>query len=352
MKRSLVVALVLGMGHLALAATAAKTDCSALPAKIRPLADKCIAISTEAARGACFDSIGKQLNMTDDTEKACASVIEPLKAEYGAKEKAKYPNQASQVNGNNNGGNNNGNNSGSNGNNNSGGNMNGGNSNGNGPMNPTSTATNSGSKSGTQSGPTYGKLSAADCSAAIPTLTKAGNVCLAISNFNSRKACFDKISQGYQPDFFDQCNNALQPLKSSLMAQEKAKYPSQASALDGGGNNNNNNGGNGNGNGNGNMMPTSTATATGNGPKTGTASSSTATPKVDCSKLVGDTTTAANKCLAQSAQASRKKCFDAVGATIQKSPLHDSCGSAMDQLKTSVQAQEHAKYPSQPSALD
>ena len=250
-------------------------SCSTLDGNLHIMGDKCLAVTAQQARQSCFDDIGK--GIADGYKQLCGSTIDKLKAEYTAKEKAKYPTQASSMNSKN------------------------------------GSPQNNGSST-----------SGLSCSTLEGNLHMAGDKCLAVTAQQARQSCFDDIGKAIADGYKQICGSTIDKLKTEYTAKEKAKYPTQASSM------NSNNG-----------SPQNSGMTQNSPPK-----------NVDCSKLIGDTNSAAGKCLAMTSQPSRKKCFDAVGDTISRNPSHDSCQGPLDALKRTVQDQEHSKYPNQPSGLD
>jgi hypothetical protein len=318
------------------AAQVTAAQCTDVTNALRPVGQACLNISDFNQRKSCFDQAPGKSGMDPAVVNGCmnGNFLNGLKAELQGTEKSKYPDQASALDGNNNnGGNNNqpgnNNNRGNNGRKgkngrggNNGGNNNQGNNNGpapsngqyynsagglmnadgtpatapnnggnnNQPMNNNNAENNGrkgkngkgGNNQNMNNGPAA-QVTADQCNGVIAALRPVGQACLAISDFNQRKSCFDQApgKSGMDPAVVNGCMNGnfLNGLKSELQTTEKSKYPDQASALDGNnsnGGNNNNNGGNKGKNKHGsngdqnngqpmNGAPTSTATMNGNG---------------------------------------------------------------------------------------
>ena len=337
--RTSVAFLVMLGGLSASAATVTPQQCQDLAKQAIPLADKCLAISDFSLRKACSDKIGSTLKASDDVFKACQTTMDPLKQQYIAKEKAKYPSQASAFGSD--GGNGNGNNN-NNGSPNSPGMPNQGNNN----MGGTGNNGNNGNN-GNGNNPGF---SPSQCQAQLPAVQKKAEACLNISEFNARSACFQAVPQGFPNGMFDSCGQTFDPIRAAIVAKEKSKYPSQASAVPGPGGPNGNNGPNngpntGMNNGGQNSGPNGSS-----GSPSGSNNNNGWTPD-KCSAQVPGVQKQADNCLKISDFKSRVSCFDKIGSSVPAG-MFDSCRSVFDPLKSAIMASEKSKYPTQASALD
>lgn len=68
--------------------------CRKLEPTIRKQAEACLKIKKPEERGKCFEKIGKTVEPT-----GCGPFFEPLKQEYMSKEREKYPDQPSAIEG-------------------------------------------------------------------------------------------------------------------------------------------------------------------------------------------------------------------------------------------------------------
>lgn len=265
-----------------------KEKCSGEIPNLRKMADGCLGQADFNKRKACFEQVGEK--MPKGYFESCREVAEPLKNEYIAKEKSKYPNQASAVDSNSNSGSNN----------------------------------MPGAQQGGQQN--FVAWPAEKCNAEIPKIRKAADNCLKVTNQQARAACFDKAGNTAVPQgFWESCRAQLEPLKAEYQAKEKAKYPNQASAVDGNKNQNQPNGGNQQSNGQ-QAMPNK--------------------PNVDCGKVVtSEARPGATKCLAVTARPQRKTCFDQLGEKLYKEGASEACRDQMNQLRSEIMAMEKQKYP-------
>jgi len=217
---------------------ALKAACQKLEPKIRESADACLKRSQADKRGECFEKIGQ--TYFQGKAKECGGYFEPMKAEYMAKEKSMYPNQASAMNGGNS-------------------NQNQGGSSSQQGMPSSSSMPNMASSQSTsgQPGmqPTAGqrseqnsagvpanasqatsnqsKQSAADCSKVMTEAKKLGQECLVKASADGRRSCWEqggekirKLTSGSSS-----CESALDGLSQEMKAAEAAKYPKQERAF-------------------------------------------------------------------------------------------------------------------------
>jgi hypothetical protein len=340
---SLVGSLVIAAGATAFAQNPpTPKDCDALAKKMKPGADKCLRVSDFNKRRECADKLGKNINVPESHWQGCRGVMDPMKAEYIAKEKAKYPKQASAFD-DKGGGHDNmpggpGNMPGGPGNMPGGpGNMPGGP--GNMPGGPDNMAGGPGNMppGGPQhmNGPA---MSPEKCAKEIPSLKKKGENCLKVSKFEKRKSCFDEIEKKMPKGYFESCRPQIEPLKGELQAKEKAKYPKQASALDGGGGPNNGPGPN--------NAPGGSNTAG----QPGSPGAQPQWPAEKCNAEVPKLRSQAENCLKVTKADARKQCFDKLGNSMPPG-FFDSCRMIVEPIKGEMMAKEKAKYPTQASGL-
>ncbi len=143
------------------------------------------------------------------------------------------------------------------------------------------------------------------------------------------------------PGYFQQCDATLAPTKQAYITKEHSLYPKQPSAID-------NQGGGPNmqaGNYGPNNMP-----GNGSGPNNMMQQSGPAFSPAQCQAQIPSISKGADACMRISSFDSRKACFDQVG-NAQPNGFWDQCRAQLDPLKQQYMAQEHQKYPTQPSAL-
>ncbi len=313
-------------------------QCQKLTPGLKKQAESCVNISSFDKRHACFDKVAT--TMPPGFFDSCHAAIDPIQTEIQAKEKAKYPNQASAIpNGPNNG-------------------PGGPNGPGNIAGDPGSMPTNPGNMAGgpngqgnMNGGPNGPRnmngmnqvpaMSADQCQKHVPNLKKLADNCLRITAEDKRRACFDKIGEQMPHDFLEGCRATVEPVKQEYIAKEKAKHPNQASTVD-----SHNGGPNAGPTGPGNMN-------SGPGMMNGSSGNMAQGQKmknVDCGKLMKDTRDKGMKCVAISIEPKRKDCGDKVGKDVEKNG-GDMCRGPMDQLHREIQSMEHQKYPTQNSVL-
>ena len=331
-------ALICALAFMTSSVTFAQTSglsCSTLEGNLHIMGDKCLASTSAAQADTCFANIEK--GIADGYKKQCGPTIEKFKSDYSAKEKAKFP--------------------------------------------PPAAAAAAANTSGLS------------CQTLEGNLHIMGDKCLASNTGAQAETCFADVNKGIADGYKKLCMPTIEKFNTDYSAKVKAKFPAPAAT---------NNGANTSGlscqtlEGNLHIMgdkclASSTSTqadtcfaATEKGiadgykklcmptiekfkadysakqkakfsaatAGKGTSTTTSAPKPADCNKLIADTKAAAMKCLASSNQLSRKKCFDAVGDSIQATPGKDACQSALDGLKSEIQNQEHSKYPTQPSALN
>jgi hypothetical protein len=175
--------------------------------RIVKMAENCLKVKAEDKRRACFDQIGKKAPA--GMMEGCRSQLEAKKAEFEAKEKSMYPNQASGMNGNN-----------------------------NGPQQgqPSQGQPN---QAGQQSGQSNQPAAQAaqggkkvDCAKIIDQLRKEADKCLKVKETPKRKMCFEKAGKLVQSSGAEKsCSEMLNSLKSEVQGREAQMYPGQPSSI-------------------------------------------------------------------------------------------------------------------------
>jgi hypothetical protein len=74
------------------AAAAPKVDCAKVVAEAKKAGDGCLNTAAREKRAACWDKVGNDLNSKGAMD-ACSSTLDPLKKDFMAREKQKYPKQ-------------------------------------------------------------------------------------------------------------------------------------------------------------------------------------------------------------------------------------------------------------------
>ncbi|MDA8793120.1 hypothetical protein N9N67_07735, partial [Bacteriovoracaceae bacterium] len=279
-----------------------EAECKQGVKMMRKGANRCLKRKNFDKRARCFDKISKpvskKLGHDFFESSSCRPGMDALKAEVMAKEKQKYPKQGSAIE-----------------------------------------AHRGDNRGGDNNGPGNMNFSEADCKAGAAKMEKRANKCLKRKKFSKRKKCMDNVhhpvKKKYGNGFFEgpSCRPVLDALKQKVIAQEKAKFPNQPSALADGGGDRNRGGDHRNDGGKRSFS------------------------EADCKKGVGLMEKKANKCLKRKKFARRKKCMDNVHMPAKKRFGNEffegpSCRPMLDQLKQKIKGQEKSKYPKQESALD
>lgn len=182
--------------------------CKKHDTKLRRQAENCLKQKKFENRNKCFDKMQGQF--PPGFFEQCRAVIEPIKGEIMAKEKSKYPDQPSAVEGGNKGG--------------PGGP--GGHGGAHGP---------DGSHGGPQMGdPAKGPMGKpANCEKLVNKTRKAGERCLKMKAQDKRKVCFDRVKQEVdKTPGLEACDPQMSPVKTEFQMKEKEKYPDQPSSLE------------------------------------------------------------------------------------------------------------------------
>lgn len=277
-----------------------ESECKRHEPKIRQIGNSCLPLKTTEARKACLDKNSKKV--PDNVWESCRAMIEPIKSEFISKEKAKYPKQASAFEG-------------------------GSHQQQAGQPGP----------GGPNNGGEKPQWSPEQCKKHEPTLRKLADACIAVANFDARKACFEKVGDtpSIPKDWWESCRSTIEPIKAEFMAKEKAKYPTQASALDSASNNHGNNNQNGHAQNN-------------HGPNSG------GMPPMSmehCKKQEPQLRKSAESCLGKKSFDDRKMCFDKVRGEFPNE-FWDNCNAITEPIKMEMMAKEKSKYPDQGSALN
>jgi hypothetical protein len=174
---------------------------------LRKGAENCLKIKKEAPRKACYDKMSAKFPR--EFWDTCRAQIEPVKAEFDAKLKEKYPDHAPGVGGNS-----------SDGSHQQG-------PNGPGPNGP-----------GPNKGPEMADNTAkpaikVDCAKVVPKIKKAADACLKTKAQPKRKACFDKVGEEVEKTGAREgCGDAINQLKSEIQQMEAQKYPGEPPSVD------------------------------------------------------------------------------------------------------------------------
>ncbi len=252
--------------------------------RFRKMADACMKVKKENLRHACIDKFTAAFpqQFTD----SCRAVVDPLKAEYQAKERELYPTQDMYV--------------------------------GNHPN---------------QQGGPNGAITQwppEKCQQEIPKARKMADNCIKIKKEDGRRVCFDKIGHNLPQGFDEGCRSMVEPLKAEYQQKEREKYPNQSSTVD-----NHHNG------------PQGPATGPNNGGfQAGTAPQNSA----NCEKYTSEIRRDGQACLLINDQAKRKVCCDKVGQkadAFSRQPASQNCSSDFEAVHHEIVNMEGQKFNGQ-----
>ena len=164
--------------------------------RMTKMADNCLKVKKEDKRRACFDQIGSK--MPPGFFEGCRPLVEPIKAQYEAKEKERYPNQASAMNGDKGGD--------------------------KGPHGQPGMPP--------QGHPTDKNAKPVDCAKIGTKIHQEADKCLKIKDTPKRKMCFDKVGEEIQKSGAEQaCSDMINATKSEYQGKEGQAYPGQPSSI-------------------------------------------------------------------------------------------------------------------------
>ena len=273
-----------------------KVNCSIAEKDVRKRANRCLKRKKFERRKKCFDQIGKRI---DRRYRSCEQVLEPLKGQFMAMERQKYPKQPSALEG--------------------GGPGDQMANHGNGPHG------NMGAEF--KGEPMQPKEDVRKCQKVAKMVRKRGNRCLGIKNAKRRGMCFKKVGEAKHRRVQEGCKMQLGPVAQQLMAEEQKRYKTNSI-----------------GEGRGpegphhSVQPTKMADNQGHS-------------LAFCQKVAKKAKRRAQKCLNRKNAKVRKNCMDKVGESVHRR-VGEGCREQMEPLKNWVIAEEAKRYKTNSVAND
>ncbi len=162
---------------------------------LRRMADVCLNTKAADKRQACFEKIEKSFQGSGGWWESCRTTIDPIKAEFEAKERQKYPAQQGTQ----------------------------------------QSAQKGGSDKQNQGANTQApQVPQKECEAAGKKARSYAEGCLKQKTYEARSQCFAGFDQktGIPSHVFEGCRQVFEPLKAEIKGKEKSLYPNQPSAVD------------------------------------------------------------------------------------------------------------------------